>query len=172
MHPQKSAFNNKETKSSELVKKGKNIGAKSGSTAVKALKTLGKFVWSAPAIESALFLESKTAGTDRFGRALDTPDGYKKALKDDEFSKYYLKHGSFPTAIASDTVNEGAVMHQIESKIRQNRMAQLIRGEAGNREATPEQLELEKEHNDFLSQYGSQHGDENANNPIQSIFDL
>jgi hypothetical protein len=80
-----------------------------------------------PAVIAADLLDSKVAGTDQFGRALDTPDGWEAAKRDDKVADYFLTYGAYPEGIDLDSVNQGAVQSRIEGKLRSEHMANQLR---------------------------------------------
>ena len=121
--------------SKSLVRQGKKIGAKTSANMVsKALRGSGKValkglgaVFGTPAIIAADLLDSKVAGTDQFGRALDTVDGFEAAKRDDKVADYFLTYGTFPEGTDLDSFNRDAVNSRITGKLRSEHMAQQLR---------------------------------------------
>ena len=121
--------------SASLVRQGKRIGAKTGTNAItKALRSSGKIagrafgtVLGTPAYIAADLLDSKVAGTDQFGRALDTPDGWEAAKRDDKVADYFLTYGTFPESTDLNSFNREAVNSRITGKLRSEHMAQQLR---------------------------------------------
>ena len=72
-------------------------------------------------------LDSKKAGTDQFGRFLDTVDGMEAAKRDDKVADYFLTYGTYPEGTTEGSVNVAAVTSRIESKLRSEQMANTLR---------------------------------------------
>ena len=121
--------------SKSLVRQGRKISAKATANyASKALRNSAKVAMKAsgavlgmPGILAFDLLDSKVAGTDQFGRALDTPEGLEAAKTDNKVADYFLTYGTYPEGINIDSVNHNAVSSRIESKLRSEQMANTLR---------------------------------------------
>ena len=155
--------------SASLIRQGKRIGAKgSARFAAKALRGSAKLalrtagtIFGTPAYIAADLLDSKKAGTDQFGRALDTPDGWEAAKRDDKVADYFLTYGTYPEETGTDSFNQEAVNSRIAGKLRSEHMAQQLRqvnnGMAfmqgkGMSQPTPEQQQRQKFRYDVMRQ--------------------
>jgi len=138
-----------------LVKQGKNIGAKgSAKFATKALLKTGlglaskgmAALWGYPAVVAAdLLLGSSVAGIDQYGRKFDTPKGHDAIEKDNAIADYYATYGSFPENYNADDHNQNAIIDRIESTVRSETMAAMLRQESGKQsQPTPEELARKK----------------------------
>jgi len=124
------AFNSK-----SLVRQGAKIGAKgSANYASKALRSSAKIamkgvgaVFGMPAVIAYDLLDSKKAGTDQFGRALDTKDGWEAAKQDDKVADYFATYGVLPEGTNEGSYNPAAVISRIEGKLRSEQMANTLR---------------------------------------------
>ena len=155
--------------SASLIRQGKRIGAKgSARFAAKALRGSAKLalkaagtIFGTPAYIAADLLDSKEAGTDQFGRALDTPDGWEAAKRDDKVADYFLTYGTYPEETGTDSFNQEAVNSRIAGKLRSEHMAQQLRQVSrgmefmrGNNptQPTPEEQQRQKFRYDVMRQ--------------------
>ena len=155
--------------SASLVRQGKKIGAKTSANMVsKALRGSGKLalkglgtIFSMPVMIASDLLDSKKVGTDQFGRALDTPEGFEAAKRDDKVADYFLTYGTFPEETGTDSFNREAVNSRIAGKLRSEHMAQQLRQVSrgmefmrGNNptQPTPEEQERQKFRYDVMRQ--------------------
>jgi hypothetical protein len=121
--------------SKSLVRQGAKIGAKTSAGVVsKALRNSAKIamkgvgaVLGMPAVIAYDLLDSKTAGTDQFGRALDTPDGWEAAKQDDKVADYFATYGVLPEGTTEGSYNPTAVISRVEGKFRSEQMANTLR---------------------------------------------
>jgi len=136
-----------------LVRQGKKIAAKgSEKFATKALqKTAGlasrgmAALWGTPAVVAADLLLSSEVGIDQYGRHIDTPKGFEAAEKDNAIADYYSTYGSFPENYNADDHNQNAIIDRIESTVRSETMAAMLRQESGKQsQPTPEELARKK----------------------------
>ena len=149
------------TDSKSLVKKGNKVGAQTNpklttsalrNAAGGVMKGAGKLLFNTPAVIATDILASKETGTDQFGRFVDTPEGFMKAERDREVAEYYMEYGAIPEDVdwSENGVNYPAIENMIESKMKQERMAQLIRAEGGQTDVTPEQQQKATNKNKFM----------------------
>ena len=143
--------------SKALVNQGNRLGSKTSATltakalrgaAKQALSGAGRLLFSTPAVIAQDILISESVGQDQFGRAIDTPEGFQKAERDREVADYFMQYGAFPEE--SSGTNQQAVENMIENKMKQQRMAQILRAEKGNQEITPEQQQIMNKKNQFM----------------------
>ena len=156
--------------SKSLVRQGARIGAKTSANVMsKALRNstkiagkAGGIVLGLPGVLAFELLDSKKAGTDQFGRFLDTVDGMEAAKRDDKVADYFLTYGTYPEGTTEGSVNVAAVTSRIESKLRSEQMAntlrQVNRGMAfmqGNNpvQETPEQMARKDFRNNIMNDW-------------------
>ena len=138
--------------SKSLVRAGKKIASGAGGFMAKQLRQfagmaskLGGRAWG-PVMLAEELLRSKTAGTDKYGRAIDTPTGFKNAQLDLETADYFATHGSFPENVDFNKRNPQAIFDRIKSQTKAEVTAQMLkmnpvqRARGINRQPTPESL--------------------------------
>ena len=121
--------------SKSLVRQGAKIGSRTSTNSIsKALRNSTKVAGKAsgavlglPGMLAFDLLDSKKAGTDQFGRFLDTVDGMEAAKTDEKVADYYLTYGTLPEGTAEGSYNIAAVTSRIESKLRSEQMANTLR---------------------------------------------
>ena len=142
--------------SQSLVRQGKKIASKgSSSFAIKALrksatlggKALGILFGSPAVIASDLLLSAKKAGTDKYGRAVDTQKGFLSAQEDTATADYFAQYGSFPENVDFDARNPQAIFDRIKKQTHAQVMAEVLRNQTPfqrarglNKQPTPEEL--------------------------------
>ena len=156
--------------SASLVRQGKKIGAKTSSSVMaKALRGSAKVamkgvgaVFGMPAVIAYDLLDSKKAGTDQFGRALDTKDGWEAAKQDDKVADYFATYGVLPEGTTEGSYNAAAVISRVEGKLRSEQMAntlrQVNRGMAFMQgknpvQETPEQMSRKNVRNSIMNEW-------------------
>ena len=156
--------------SKSLVRQGARIGAKTSANVMsKALRNstkiagkAGGIVLGLPGVLAFDLLDSKKAGTDQFGRFLDTVDGMEAAKRDDKVADYFLTYGTYPEGTTEGSVNVAAVTSRIESKLRSEQMAntlrQVNRGMAFMQgktpvQETPEQISRKNVRNSIMNEW-------------------
>ena len=137
-----------------LVKQGKNIGAKgSAKFSARTLQKAGlglaskgmAALWGTPDIVGESLLVSSDVGVDQYGRYSDTPKGHEAIEKDNAIADYYSTYGSFPENYNADDHNQNAIIDRIESTVRSETMAAMLRQESGKQsQPTPEELARKK----------------------------
>ena len=140
--------------SASLVRQGKKIAAKgSANLASKLLrrsvglagKTLG-MLFGSPAVIASDLVTSDTAGVDKYGRAVDTPKGFKLAQEDTATADYFAQYGSFPENVDFNKRNPQAIFDRIKKQTKSQVMAeqlsrnQIQRARGINQQPTPEDL--------------------------------
>ena len=140
--------------SASLVRQGKKIAAKgSANLASKLLrksvglggKALG-MIFGSPAVIASDLVTSDTVGIDRYGRAVDTPKGFKLAQEDTATADYFSQYGSFPENVDFNVRNPQAIFDRIKKQTKAEVMAQELRrtpfqrAKGINRQPTPEDL--------------------------------
>lgn len=121
--------------SKSLVRQGAKIGSKTSTNIIsKALRNSTKVAGKAsgavlglPGMLAFDLLDSKKAGTDQFGRFLDTVDGMEAAKTDEKVADYFATYGVLPEGTAEGSFNMAAVTSRIESKLRSEQMANMLR---------------------------------------------
>ena len=140
--------------SKSLVRQGNKMAARgTARVATKALrrtaglagKVLGT-LFGTPAIIASDLVDSKVAGVDKYGRAVDTPKGFKSAQEDTATADYFAQYGSFPESVDFNVRNPQAIFDRIKKQTKAEVMAQQLRGtpyqraRGINKQPTPEDL--------------------------------
>jgi hypothetical protein len=157
-----------------LVKQGNKIGAKGAAKfSTKALQKAGlglaskgmAALWGYPAILGEAALISANVGVDQYGRYSDTPEGHDAIEKDNAVADYYATYGSFPENYNADDHNQNAIIDRIESTVRSETMAAMLRQESGKQsQPTPEELARKKWRSSIL-----RHEVITGENPMQEM---
>jgi len=137
-----------------LVKQGNKIEAQGAAKfSAKALQKVGlglaskgmAALWGYPAILGEAAFISANVGVDQYGRKFDTPEGHDAIEKDNAVADYYATYGSFPENYNADDHNQNAIIDRIESTVRSETMAAMLRQESGKQsQPTPEELARKK----------------------------
>jgi len=138
-----------------LVRQGNKMAARgTANVAAKALrktaglagKVLGT-LFGTPAIIASDLLESKVAGTDKYGRAIDTQKGFQAAQEDTATADYFAQYGSFPENIDFTKRSPQAIFDRIKKQTEAQVMAEALRNQTPfqrargiNKQPTPEDL--------------------------------
>lgn len=140
--------------SKSLVRQGNKMAARgTANVAAKALrktaglagKVLGT-LFGTPAIIASDLLDSKVAGTDKYGRAVDTQKGFQSAQEDTATADYFAQYGSFPENVDFNKRNPQAVFDRIKKQTKAQVMAEQLRrtpfqrARGINQQPTPEDL--------------------------------
>ena len=141
--------------SKSLVRQGNKMAARgTASVATKALrrtaglagKVLGT-LFGTPAIIASDLLDSKVAGTDKYGRAVDTQKGFQAAQEDTATADYFAQYGSFPENVDFNVRNPQAIFDRIKKQTKAQVMAEALRNQTPyqrargiNKQPTPEDL--------------------------------
>jgi len=145
----------------DLVRQGQKIAAKgSARYATKALQKGARLaskglalLWGTPAVIGAELLISKDAGTDQYGRKIDTPEGYKSMQEDNAVADYYATYGSYPENYKPGDHNQNAIVDRVEAKLRSEIMAKQLRQQSGVQQTqpTPEEMARNKWRREVLT---------------------
>ena len=141
--------------SKSLVRQGNKIAAKgTASIAATALrktaglagKVLGT-LFGTPAVIADRLLDSKVAGTDKYGRAFDTQKGFQSIQEDTATADYFAQYGSFPENVDFNVRNPQAIFDRIKKQTKAQVMAEALRNQTPyqrargiNKQPTPEDL--------------------------------
>jgi len=157
--------------SKSLVRQGAKLGAKtSASSIAKALRGSAKIagkvsgtVLGMPGILAFDLLASKQAGTDQYGRFLDTPEGLEGARTDEKVADYYATYGTLPEGTTEGSFNAAAVIGGIEKRMKAEQMASILRQinrgmpfmqGANPMQETPEQIARKEMRNTIMRDLG------------------
>ena len=136
--------------SKSLVRAGKKLASGTGGFMARQLrnfagmatKVSGK-AWG-PVMLAEELLRSKTAGTDKYGRAIDTPTGFRNAQLDLETADYFATHGAFPENTDFNKRNSRAIFDRIKSQTQAEVQAAMLKMNPVQRtrsqQPTPESL--------------------------------
>ena len=133
-----------------LIRQGQKIAAKgSARYATQALKKGASLaskglamLWGTPAVIGTELLISKDAGTDQYGRKIDTPEGYKSMQADNAVADYYATYGSYPENYKPGDHNQNAIVDRVEAKLRSEIMAKQLRQQSGVQQTQPTPEEM------------------------------